>query len=219
MGLGLGRRLRQARATLFLGLLLGVFLVLSLFVHAPELLGFDLRVTTWLQSWRSPGLDGLARAVTRLGDTLVLLAFGLAAAVLLHRAGRPNAALLSALVPPAGLILNVLVKELIGRPRPDDGLVYVLLTPIGLSFPSGHAMASAVVYGFLALMAWTHVASRSRRLALVLTLATTILLVGLSRVYLGVHWFSDVIGGWTGGLLLLVLVMRLYARLAARPRA
>jgi undecaprenyl-diphosphatase len=207
-----GGLLRQAQASLFLTLLFLGFLALSLVVHTPELLRYDLYVTSWLQGLRSPALDGFARAITFLGNSPPLIALGLAFALMFLRAGYKAAAWLSAAIPPFGLILNVLIKELIGRPRPDDGLVYVLLTPIGLSFPSGHAMVPAMFFGFLALMSWIHLRPSAWRLASTMLLVLLIVLIGLSRVYLGVHWLSDVIGGWTGGLLLLLVLARVYGK-------
>jgi undecaprenyl-diphosphatase len=220
----LGRIARQARATSFISLLFILFLALSLTVHAPGLLELDLRVTVWLQGFRSDRLDRAARGLTLLGNTVPLITLGLLAATLFFWTGRRWAMGLSALIPPLALLLNVLLKELVGRPRPDDGLVHVLLPPIGLSFPSGHAMAPAVFYGFLALMAWVHIASTPWRVACAVLMTFTVLGMGLSRVCLGVHWFSDVVGGWTGGLLLLTLLALFYRSVAdgevrTRPKA
>ncbi|MDQ3458914.1 MAG: phosphatase PAP2 family protein [Deinococcota bacterium] len=204
---------RTPRPSRPLVLLVAVFLALSLAVHAPGLTELDLRLSRWLQGFRSEVLDGAAQSLTVLGNTLPLIAFGLAAALVFFRLGLPWAAALSAAIPPLTLSLNGLIKALVGRPRPDEGLVDVLFAPVGLSFPSGHALVPTVVYGFLALLAWRRLSGFRRLLTTLLLVALTVL-IGLSRVYLGVHWFSDVVGGWTGGLLLLLLVTALYRAVA-----
>ena len=98
----------------------------------------------------------------------------------------------------AGL-LDVALKRVFHRPRPMWGLP--LLTARGWSFPSGHAMGSLVAYGMLAylLLRETHLGRHQRMLAII-SAALLVLLIGLSRLYLGVHYFSDVIGGYAAGV-------------------
>jgi undecaprenyl-diphosphatase len=208
-------RVRQHRAVAFLVVLTALFLGLSLLAHDPRLAEEDRHVTLWLQAFRTPALDRVAVAVTHLGDFGWLAAVTAGMAALLLCAGRRWAALLGVgtlLVFP----LNSMLKEWVDRPRPGADVVEVLLPALGLSFPSGHAMSAAVVYGFLGLMAWLHLARPVARWLGLLASAFLAALVGLSRVYLGVHWFSDVLGGWTAGLLLLLLLAMLYRRLT-RP--
>jgi undecaprenyl-diphosphatase len=202
-------RLRETRAVLTLSLLLGLFLALSLLANSPQLLEVDRALTRGLQQQRSHGLDVVARVFTFLGNTGTLAAVSLIGALALRLAARPWAALLCA----ATLLsvpLNMVLKDLVERPRPGSHLVSVLLPAVGLSFPSGHAMGSALVYGFLALMAWVHIRKRPRRLFWTALPIVVALGVSLSRVYLGVHWFSDVLGGWTAGLFLLLLLAETY---------
>jgi undecaprenyl-diphosphatase len=97
-----------------------------------------------------------------------------------------------------GILLNDVLKGLFGRPRPDTALH---LTEVrSLSFPSGHAMESAIIYLTLAALMARLVQGRTLRLYVLAVAALVTLLVGLSRVYLGVHYPSDVLAGWTAGL-------------------
>ncbi|MDQ3396429.1 MAG: phosphatase PAP2 family protein [Deinococcota bacterium] len=208
----------RAHSAVFLAvsfsLLFATFVALAVAAHSPLLLQLDVSVSRWVQGFRSGWLDGVATAVTLLGNTLPLIVFGIVAAALLFRSGHWWAAGLSAAIAPLTLSLNGLLKALVGRPRPDEGLVYVLLSPAGLGFPSGHALVPTVFYGFLALLVGRLLPpGRGRRLAVIL-LAAVPVATGLSRVYLGVHWFSDVLAGWAGGLLLLLLLALLYHRVA-----
>ncbi len=153
---------------------------------------------------RAGWLDTTALAVTSLGGwiaALVLMA-GLFL-FLLARGRRVDAVvvLLSAVPLLAGLVL----KELVGRARPDLWLTGP--EPSGLSFPSGHSTFAMVFGGMLILLIEEAVSPASARRAIQLGLILLILAIGASRVYLGVHWPSDVIGGYLfGGAALLGLV-------------
>ena len=184
-----------------------VFLVLSLIARTPELQRRDAAMTRAIQLGRTPALDRFFRAVTILGDPLPLIVLvGATALVLLGRGRHWPAVFVAATV--LAFPLNLLIKEIIRRPRPGDDAANILLAVVGRSFPSGHAMTTVVSYGFLAFLAWVLPARPVTRVALVLLISLVPFLVGLSRVYLGVHWASDIIGGWTAGLLcLLVLVL------------
>jgi undecaprenyl-diphosphatase len=97
-----------------------------------------------------------------------------------------------------GEVLNLVLKDLFDRPRPDIQLHLALVN--SPSFPSGHAMESAVIYFTLAALLARLVEPRRLKLYLLGLAALFIFLVGMSRVYLGVHYPSDVLAGWTAGL-------------------
>jgi undecaprenyl-diphosphatase len=145
-----------------------------------------------------PGwLEGAARDVTGLGGDTVLTLVTVAVAVYLVMAGKRGAALLVVLTVCGGLVLSTLLKIGFERPRPD--LVPHAVRVYTASFPSGHAMLSAVTYLTLgALLARFEEQRRIKAYFLGLAVFLT-LLVGASRVYLGVHWPSDVLAGWCVG--------------------
>jgi undecaprenyl-diphosphatase len=212
---GLAAR-RELRAIVVLGLLLGAFFLLLLAIRGDELQRADLGITRALQSTRSAPLDAVAAALTLAGGAAVIVPAGLltAAAFLVTR--RPWAALLCA-VTLTGHPLNLALKLLARRPRPvESEWVDVLLPATGTSFPSGHAMASVMFYGFLALMAWILVRRPRRRRWWTGSLIAWTLLIGLSRVYVGGHWFSDVVGGWVVGVFFLLIAAELYRIVGAR---
>jgi undecaprenyl-diphosphatase len=141
--------------------------------------------------------EELVRDLTALGSTAVLTLVVLAVAGFLYLSGRPRKAAGVVIWSAAGTALSHMSKLGFARPRPE-------LVPHGAevythSFPSGHAMLSAVIYLTLGVMLAS--AQEDRRIKFyVLSLAVLLtILVGMSRVYLGVHWPSDVLAGWALG--------------------
>lgn len=135
--------------------------------------------------------------ISALGGPTLLWLFGLSGLVwLLWRRHRAEAAWIAVSLIGATLISNSL-KYVIGRPRPE--LVPHLVQVNNASFPSGHSLVSAALYLTLALMLAEDAKSWAARTAIVGFGALLVLLIGCSRVYLGVHWPSDVLGGWSFG--------------------
>jgi undecaprenyl-diphosphatase len=142
-------------------------------------------------------LEEVARDVTALGSHAVLTAATLAVVGFLALAGKRGAAVLVAISVGGGTALSSLLKLGFARPRPD--LVPHAVEIYTASFPSGHAMLSAVTYLTLGALLM-RVQPRWRLRAYILAIAAlTTLLVGVSRVYLGVHWPTDVLAGWCIG--------------------
>jgi undecaprenyl-diphosphatase len=144
-----------------------------------------------------PGLQESARDLTALGGATALALLTALTCAFLLLDGRRRMALFVCGSVGGGLALSMLLKMLFNRPRPDlvPYAAYVYTT----SFPSGHSMLSAVTYLTLgALLARSHQRKRVKAFFL-LSAALLSFLVGLSRVYLGVHWPTDVLAGWTAG--------------------
>lgn len=163
----------------------------------------DRSVSAQLHELASPTLDVLMRSITDLGSSLALAVLVALAAMVLIARGRSSEAIFTVAALGATLALNDSLKRLLERPRP--GLDWAEAAT-GFSFPSGHAMNATVVLGALALVVWRLRGPQAGAVALTLSLAMAIL-IGSSRIYLGVHWTTDVVGGvLAGGLLLLVLL-------------
>jgi len=142
-------------------------------------------------------LETAFRDITTLGGTPVLTTVTLVTLGYLLLAGRRATALLVTVAVGGGVLLSNLLKAGFERPRPD--LVAHLVDISSLSFPSGHAMMSTVTWLTLgALLATVQSARRMRAYVLAVGVALA-LLVGVSRVYLGVHWPTDVLAGWCIG--------------------
>ncbi len=159
----------------------------------------DLKASTWVQSWRTDWLDVVFRAVATAGVGYVAGAILLLATVALAVAGRRRSAGLVVAATAAGFALRTVLKLVVARPRPSDELVHVIERADGYSFPSGHVMFFMVLLGTLWLVLTAGDASRRARRAISGATVIALLLVGLSRIYLGAHWLSDVAGGYVFG--------------------
>jgi undecaprenyl-diphosphatase len=193
-------------AIAFLVCLVG-FGLLARLASQPGIPPIDAASTAFLHGLSSSTLDTLMDATTLLGSSPVLTAVvGLVVVLLvLRRRSMEAVFLVIALV--GTLVLNDGLKQLVQRPRP--GFDWAEVWP-ETGFPSGHSMNSFVVYFAIALVTW-HVWGRRRGIvALILATALTIS-VGISRIYLGAHWPSDVIGGYLAGTLWLLLLAAAWA--------
>ena len=114
------------------------------------------------------------------------------------------------------LVINQVVKHLVARPRPDG---FRLVAESGYSFPSAHSMVAMAFFGLMVWMIWHYGRSRSIRWIGTIGFSLVIVLIGFSRVYLGVHYASDVIGGFCISLAWLAVFTRTIAPLCLRERA
>jgi membrane-associated phospholipid phosphatase len=118
-----------------------------------------------------------------------------------------------------GAAVNAMTKVIVARPRPDQSLVQVIAQYNHDSFPSGHTFFFVEFFGFLFFILYvTPLRPRVRRTFLI-SLGILIAFIGVSRVYMGAHWPSDVIGGYLAGTLWLVLMIKVYERLKTRQNA
>ncbi len=138
----------------------------------------------------SPFATGFWMLCTMLGSWPVLLALCFALVLFLPRREYRVPLLLNMML---SVLLNLALKSLFVRPRPGEAVR--LIVESGYSFPSGHTMAAACFYGFLMFLVGSSDLSKGKKKLLWAFLSLIVILVGLSRVYLGVHFFSDVLGG------------------------
>lgn len=164
----------------------------------------------------SPWLEGAMRDITSLGSTSVLVLITTAMIIYLLLIRRPATALLIFVAVAGGQVLSSLLKVGVDRPRPE--LVSHLVNETSLSFPSGHAMLSAVTYLTLGSLAARFLPGRTTKVYILFLAVLTTVLVGVSRIYLGVHWPSDVLAGWCAGFAWAMLCW-LVARLLQRRQA
>lgn len=177
--------------------------VLSGLGPQPVALPGDQPVLSWFATRRTPALTDVVRAVTWLGDTIVLVSTCVVVGLVWRWRRGSWRALVVGLGAYAGAAVSFnVLKRIIDRPRPDAALA--LLEPAGSAYPSGHAVDAAAVYLALVIVAaW---GLRRAGFAVVAGLAATaVMLVSVSRLYLAVHWLSDVLAGalvgslWTLG--------------------
>jgi len=167
-------------------------------IQQEPLTRFDVTVLDWLRARVTPAGAALWQAISHLGSPLTITGIAIAGAVLL--ALRRRWTVLGGWVAAfaGGGLLDATLKFINRRPRP---LEPVVLAPESWSFPSGHAMGSLIGYGMLAYVLVVLWIQRPwLRVAVILTAGVLVLAVGVSRLYLGVHYFSDVVGGYAAGI-------------------
>jgi undecaprenyl-diphosphatase len=169
-------------------------------IHHDPLTQFDVTLLNWLHAHATAAGYAIFNAISLLGSAVAMtvLAFGVG----FFLAGRREWILLGGWLAAfaGGGLLDEVLKLVIRRPRPPYAAAF--LPHESWSFPSGHAMGSLIGYGMLAYVLgvlWIH--RRSAQISVVLGATLLIVAIGLSRLYLGVHYFSDVVGGYAAGLL------------------
>ncbi|HEX8190369.1 MAG TPA: phosphatase PAP2 family protein [Pyrinomonadaceae bacterium] len=205
------RRLRRAEYAYAVGL--AAFAVLAVLAKANAYFAWDVRVANAVQSLTLPGVETLMRVVSVPGNGATSWAvFGVAFAAFFAFRRRSEAfgLLLSTA---GGSALNRVVKYVVARPRPTLEHVRVSGEWAHESFPSGHVTFYVCFFGFLFFVAFALLpkGSKARRAACALA-ALPVLLVGLSRVYLGAHWPSDTLGAYLFSGLWLAFSLDLYRR-------
>lgn len=182
--------------------------------HHPEPFAFDVSVTRWLQKLEFPGLYTFLRffgemAGNEVGGVLLLVF----AVLFLWFKARPLEALTVFTVSGLWAFDNI-IGSLVDRPRPTADLVQTMWFGSGYGFPSGHAGGAIAFYGLIAFLVFVNIKDKVIRSLAVGVAILMVVVPSLSRVYIGAHWFSDVLGGYlTGGLVLVALCwFYLYAR-------
>jgi membrane-associated phospholipid phosphatase len=189
-----------------------LFVGLANAVRSNHALPGDDAILNGIHHFSSPALDKLAVAVTTLGNpAVVVIGVAVAAAVLAYKRYRRQAVFL--LFSAAGTAaINVIIKFLFHRDRPS--LWARIVTENSYSFPSGHAMISSALAFSVIILCWH---TRYRWLVVIVS-TLFFLLVSLSRLYLGVHFPSDVVGGWSVSLLWIATLHYAFGRFGRRDK-
>lgn len=193
-----------------------VFTLLAKMFREDMVSAVDVRVLELVFHTRTPSLTFVMRFFTSFGSVPVMTSV-LIAAVLLFARRYPGKgySLVLVLAAAGAWALEIWFKALFQRPRPDfDWLVDVA----GYSFPSGHATVAVALYGTLGYLLWHASKGRAARWAWVASLSFLAIIVGASRVYLGVHYPSDVVAGFALGGIWAILCTSLYA-IMNRPQS
>ncbi|QWT18174.1 phosphatase PAP2 family protein [Collinsella sp. zg1085] len=209
---GFMARVRANTRMLIMVVSAAIFLFLLYQVHKYDVLRMDslaygLIVAKLRQPWLTPVMEGfsaLASPVVLMVLLLVIAAFAPG-----KRPGWCCAINLGLAV-----LLNVGIKMLVQRPRPVG---FRLIEETGFSFPSGHSMASMAFFGLIVWLIWHYEADKRQRVLLSGAFSLLILMIGISRIYLGVHYASDVLAGFVAALLWLGLYTRLAVPLFGLP--
>ncbi|MCC6178947.1 MAG: phosphatase PAP2 family protein [Chloroflexi bacterium] len=197
------QRLAAFGLLLVLGFILAVgasfiFAELADEVSEGETLPVDMAALLWLRQFQSGALDVAAQVVSAFGsEGLAVILVVIIGTLIWQR--RWGAAISLFIVTAGAQFLNDVLKLLFQRTRPAP-VDFALLPGQSFSFPSGHAMVSAAAYGFLGYLVW-RLLRGWLRWTLIVVLAVLVVLIGLSRMYLGVHYLTDVVAGYLAGFI------------------
>ena len=204
---------RRNRARLFqlYGLVaLVAFSVLAFFAHSVNYFQPDLYITIGIQAINNSAFDIVMRVLTELGNSPLALAFWFLPAAFLFVVGLRWESVMT-LVSVIGVsALSLVAKIIVGRPRPDGSVVHVFSLTSDFSFPSGHVLFYLGLVGFLWFLAYILLKRSWRRTLALWVLGAMLALIGVSRIYLGAHWASDVLGSYLLGSAWLLLAIELY---------
>lgn len=176
---------------------------------------FDLPVYQFIISTFSTSLSmiTLMKIITTLGSTIVIVTGILSVAILFKDKRYFKIFLIANLI---GVIISSLIKFIVHRPRPTNTMPFSVET--SYSFPSGHSMMSMIFYGLVIYYVIKFVKNKYLRYALVGVLSLTIFAVGVSRIYLGVHYATDVVGGFVFGLVYLLVFINVLNKLNSKSK-
>lgn len=162
----------------------------------------DNSIYALISSIQSTNMTGIMMFISFLGSATTLIILSIAF-IFLFKDKRNAKFVISNLV--IVFVLNKVLKFIIARPRPN---VLRLVEESGYSFPSGHSMVSMGFYGFLIYLTYKNIKNKWAKYPLIIFLGLLILLIGISRIYLGVHYATDVIGGFIIGFVYLAFFIK-----------
>jgi len=190
-------------------LILGVFAVIYTlgvsqgFFLRGFITSLDKSVLDVILLHRDAARSGFFLFFTYLGNAEIIASLSLVILLIMTLSRKVRAAWFFIIALFAGQSLSLLFKYLLVRSRPDTA--HALIEQGGYSFPSGHAMGSVVFYGMLGYFLCTLLVRHRHHILVTLSTVAVIALIGISRLYLGVHWLSDVVAGWIMGSTLLIV--------------
>lgn len=151
-----------------------------------DIIGYKIISTFLISDFATP----IAKFITNFGGAIFLIALTIVLFILIKNK-KIGASIFSNLV--VITILNQLLKRILQRPRPTE---FRIIEETGYSFPSGHSMVSMAFYGYLIYLIYRYVKNKYLKWGLIVLLSLLICTIGISRIYLGVHYTSDVLGGF-----------------------
>jgi len=175
-----------------------MFAAVTALLRTPLVSRLDISVIGAVTRLESPAMTAILKTFTLIGSGAAVTVLSACVAMLLYRAnGRKREIVLLFAVQAGSGILDYALKEIIKRARPDTNR---LIEVAGHSFPSGHSMLAATFYGLLVYLLYRRVNSMGLRVVITAAGAFMIAVIGISRIYLGVHYPSDVLGGFIAGI-------------------
>lgn len=190
-------------------ILMGLFVFVAAAIHLHTITSFDEVIIAFVQGSEVPWLTATMKAFTTIGSTGIVALISFASlAILLWKRHRAQAVLLVAVIGGTG-ILNQVLKFIFKRERPE---FHRLIDIGGYSFPSGHTMMAFSLYTIIAYIVWRNLRTSWGRAAIITAAALMIMMIAVSRIYLGVHFPSDIVGGILASAVWVIASIAVYQR-------
>lgn len=189
-------------------------LILLDFYKNSFLYPLDLIVNGFISSIQNNVFTSISIVIGYVFDTIpVIILLLIVAAYLLFKGYKKESLFVAVLAVLSGVSI-LLLKNVIEKLRPANSLI----SETGFAFPSGHAASSVILFGIISYLVWKHFKSKAVRIITICISVFMIGLIGFSRVYLNVHWFSDILAGYCLGAFLLFLCIYLFVLMAKKRR-
>jgi len=170
------------------------FGLIAVFVGNTKIKNFDNAMINLIQGLESPQLTTIMKFFTMIGNGFSIALITIVVMIILYIfLGHRRELIFLMCVVIGSALLNTLLKLIFQRARPD---INRIAEAYGYSFPSGHSMAAFTLYGVIAFLVWKHVPTAVGRVTIIILSSLFITLIGISRIYLGVHYPSDILGGY-----------------------
>ena len=187
--------------------LIALFIILTILVKNNLLNQFENWMYYGITKNMNTNLTQIVKIITHIGDAVAVIAICLILFIVPKT--RNKIAIPVLIVVVSSALLNIILKNIISRPRPN---ILRIVEETSFSFPSGHAMTNMTLYMMLILFTLKYISNKTLKYFIVITFTALITLIGISRVYLGVHYITDIIGGWLLGMFCAILVYALWIK-------
>ncbi|OAB31988.1 phospholipid phosphatase [Paenibacillus macquariensis subsp. defensor] len=192
------------------------FGLIAVFVGNAKIQNFDHTIISVIQGVETPPLTTIMKFFTLIGNGIPIAIITIVVMIILYIfLGHRRELIFLVCVVIGSALLNTLLKLIFKRARPD---INRIAEAHGYSFPSGHSMAAFTLYGVLAFLVWKHVPTAVGRVTIIILSSLFIAFIGISRIYLGVHYPSDILGGYLMSACWLTGSIWLYQRYLERSK-
>lgn len=189
-----------------------VFSIMAYLISTRDVITFDTVIREWFYSLRGSGVNEIVIAITHMGNWRAVVA--VVALLVILKNTRMKIGLPLAISSTVTLGIYKALKLTFQRARPDE--IFRLIPESGFSFPSGHSLNVLFTYGMLIFLINRHVEDKKTKKIATSVLTILIICIGLSRIFVGVHYPTDVVGGWSMAMALLMLFSIIYDEVIKR---
>ena len=194
--------IKKNRKMIILTISLFLFICITYAIFNNKIINLDEKVHSYILSIRNDNLTSILTIITNISSAYALIVLSILILVIMKNKKIPLYISLNLI---CAFITNQIAKLIFLRPRP---IGINLIEESGFSYPSGHAMVSMAYFGFIAYLLYKRPKNKLTKSTLIIILILTILLIGFSRIYLGVHYLSDILGGFLLSIVYLMIFIK-----------